>query len=586
MALSLALALVTLVLRQQDQGDPELSPNGRTHYLGRKIAHTMHWSGADWLMRATREDEENGVRLRQWLAVRKAQSVCDLGCGNGYHTLPLAEAVGAEGEVFAIDLQPEMLELLKERLEERALDNVVRIEATVDDPKLPKESCDLVLMVDVYHELSHPVRVMRHLREALKPGGRVVLVEFRAEDPKVPIHEEHKMTKAQVVRELAAAGFAMTDSFDGLPWQHAMAFTPVEKDVRLAPRQVLRGFLTALAAGDPSIVAPFCAEQVALEDLPPLPADARFEMHAGPRGRLIAELSAHDGSPLRAGRSEVELTVDTEGRWSIAAVSAPGTFESPHGENRDFVVMQTALAGDSLAARAALAAEIGFDGLAWDLDQLADARALCESAGGDLVSAYAVLDLTQDADAALAPIRGAMRTLEGGPGMIWLALQQPGTRPSDATRDDKALAVLPALLRDADATGVEIALYPHSGFWLETTDDAKRLCTKLPHLRLGVCFNLCHFLRTSDETDPTPLLGRCGSRLFAVTVNGADLDGQDWRTLIRPLDEGDFDLRHFLATLDTLHFAGPVGLQGFGITTPARTHLARSMTAWRAVQHR
>ena len=143
-----------------------------------------------------------------------------------------------------------------------------------------------------------------------------------------------------------------------------------------------------------------------------------------------------------------------------------------------------------------------------------------------------------------------------------------------------------ALLRDADATGVEIALYPHHGFWLETVDDALRLCARLDHPRLGVCFNVCHFLRTGGGRDPAPALRSCGGRLFAVTVNGADLDGTDWRTLIRPLGEGTFELRGLLTTLDALGFSGPVGLQGFGLDRPAREHLTQSMAAWRAAQKR
>jgi sugar phosphate isomerase/epimerase len=171
-----------------------------------------------------------------------------------------------------------------------------------------------------------------------------------------------------------------------------------------------------------------------------------------------------------------------------------------------------------------------------------------------------------------------MQALAGGPGMLWLALQQGGKPTSDPAGDDAAATALAALLGHADATGVEIALYPHHGFWLETAEDALRLCARLDHARLGVCFNLCHFLRTG-QTDPGPLLARCGRRLFAVTVNGADVAGRDWPTLIRPLGDGDFDLRGLLATLDKLGFDGPVGLQAFGIDRPPREHLGRSMAA-------
>ena len=223
--LSLALCLPAQRPQQQPD-DPEATAVGRTTYLGREVAHTMHWAGAGWLMRQTREEEENGVALRTWLAVEEGQALCDLGCGNGYHTLPLAQAVGPAGRMFAVDLQPQMLVMLEQRTKDAQLDNVQFVEATVDDPKLPKRSCDLVLMVDVYHELSHPVRVIRRVREALKPGGEVVLVEFRAEDPEVPIKPEHMMSKAQVIREMASHGFALSRETNDLPWQHAMAFTP------------------------------------------------------------------------------------------------------------------------------------------------------------------------------------------------------------------------------------------------------------------------------------------------------------------------------------------------------------------------
>lgn len=583
-----AIALVALLAAPQAQADPEQHAAGRTHYLGRAIAQTMHWQGAPWLLRATREDEENGTLLRRWLAVQSGQRVCDLGCGNGYHTLPLAKAVGKDGKVFAVDLQPEMLTLLRQRAEASDLANVTLIEATVDDPKLPPASCDLVLLVDVYHELSHPVRVMTRVREALRPGGRVVLVEFRAEDPAVPIKPEHTMTKAQVVREMAAHGFAQVDAFEDLPWQHAMAFA-VAADVgpRCAPREVLRGLLAAVAGKDARVVAPYLKAPLKPDDLPALPHDLRrAKLHAGADGRVVAALVGE--------RDEVVLARDDEGRWSVEAVRAPQPFARAHGGERVFVAMQTATGrgrdGSSIDAQAELARGLGFDGLAWDLGDLAETRRACETRDGDLVSAYGVLDVgtegETDLDQRLAPFRAAMQALAGGPGMLWLGLRQTGVGLRDAVGDDAAAQILATLLRDADATGVELALYPHHGFWLETADDALRLCDRLDHPRLGLCFNLCHFLRCSDATDPAPLLARCRPRLLAVTVNGADLAGDDWRTLIRPLGEGSFDLRGFLAKLDAIGFDGPVGLQAFGINRPPREHLAASMAAWRTAHAR
>ena len=586
MLLPLGVSLLALLSHPQSQIDPEQSPAGRARYLGREVAHTMHWRGATWLLRATREDEENGEFLRRWLAVQTGQTVCDLGCGNGYHTLPLAKVVGSAGRVFAVDLQPEMLTLLQKRLNDAHLSNVTLVEATVDDPKLPPASCDLVLMVDVYHELSHPVRVMARLQRALKPDGRVVLVEFRAEDPAVPIKAEHKMTKAQIVRELAAGGFGLVDAFDGLPWQHAMAFAPLAAGPRLAPRELLRNFLMAAGSGDSGVIAPFLVAGLSPEDLPPLAGDLRAELRAGPDGRLLATLCTAAGDPLPHDRDEVVLACDGDGRWSVEAVRRRQAFVHVHGARRPFVAMQTATGGGPLDDRTELVCELGFDGLAWDLDQLAGVRRACESRGTDLISAYAVLDLGDGFAERLAPVRAALQAMEGGPGMVWLALQHAGSRARDVAGDDVAVQALTELLRDADAAGIEIALYPHSGFWLETVDDALRLCARIDHPRLGVCFNLCHFLRNGDDPDAAPLLRRCGERLFAVTVNGADLDGSDWHTLIRPLGEGTFDLTAFLTILDELGFVGPVGLQGFGIERPAREHLAQSMKAWRAAQAR
>ena len=571
------LAIASLLLANllpQGGNDPEQTPAGRTVYLGREIAHTMHWTGAPWLLRATREDEENGALLREWLAVQPGQSVCDLGCGNGYHTLPLAASVGAKGKVYAVDLQPQMLQLLAKRATQQRLGNLEPIEATVDDPKLPPASCDLVLLVDVYHELSHPVRVMGHVRNALRPGGRVVLVEFRAEDPAVPIKPEHTMSKAQVVREMAEHGFALAAQFDGLPWQHAMAFTEAPPEARLAPRQLVRAFVAAASVGDERVLVPFTSAAVDVRQL----ADPRhIELRAGPAGRVLATL-ATDAPPSPDVRDEIVLEREEAGRWSVVALRA----RTP---TRGFYAMHTGTGGGALDAQAELVHELGFAGLAWDLEQLAAARRACEQRGSDLVSAYAVLDPGDGLEQRLVPLREALRDLEGGPGMLWLALRQPGVAARDAKGDAAAIAALQSLLRDAETTGVEIALYPHHGFWLETTVHAQQLCERLQHPRLGLCFNLCHFLRTREaDGDATAALRSCRSHLFAVTLHGADRQGSDWRTLIRPLGDGDFDVGALLATLDAIGFAGPIGLQGFGIDRPAREHLTASMAAGRRLQ--
>jgi SAM-dependent methyltransferase/dienelactone hydrolase len=199
-------------------------PVARTEYLGRRIAQTMHWSGAEWLLRETREEEEHVARFLEALAVQPGWTVADVGCGNGFHTLRLAEAVGPEGRVLAVDIQPRMLDLLLDRTEQAGLDNVRPILGAPHDPWLPPRSCDLVLMADVYHELAHPEAMLAALREALRPGGRLALLEFRAEDPDVPIKPLHRMARAQVRTELEANGFVEVASFDELPWQHLLWF--------------------------------------------------------------------------------------------------------------------------------------------------------------------------------------------------------------------------------------------------------------------------------------------------------------------------------------------------------------------------
>ncbi len=263
-SLFLWIALAGLALPAHGQADdPERTSEGRTSYLGRSIARTMHWTGADWLLRETREREENGDLLHGWLRIREGQTVCDFGCGNGYHTLPLARAVGAKGLVYAVDVQLPMLAMLRERLGEAGVDNVKLIEASIDDPKVPPASCDLVLMVDVYHELTHPVSVLARVRRALKPSGRLVVVEFRAEDEDVPIQRVHRMSKAQIVREMAAGGFRWTRGYDGLPWQHAMTFTVA--DPIAEEQEVAHAFWRAVRAGDAPAAGGFLAPRVSTD---------------------------------------------------------------------------------------------------------------------------------------------------------------------------------------------------------------------------------------------------------------------------------------------------------------------------------
>ncbi len=213
-------ALVSVAVADDD----ETLPPPREEYKGRRIAQTMHWTGAEWLLRETREDEENPAKLLAWLDLEPGQTVCDLGCGNGYHALRIAKIVGPKGRVIGVDIQKEMLTLLAERAKAAGVDNVEPVLGGVADPNLEAGSCDVILMVDVYHELSYPERILKRIREALEPRGRLVLVEFRAEDPEVPIKKLHKMSKAQILKELVPNGFRLDGELDDLPWQHAMAF--------------------------------------------------------------------------------------------------------------------------------------------------------------------------------------------------------------------------------------------------------------------------------------------------------------------------------------------------------------------------
>jgi SAM-dependent methyltransferase len=204
--------------------DPNFVPPALTHYRGREIAQTMHYTGAGWLTREERQQEEDCDTMVSALGVKPGDVVCDMGCGNGFYTLKLAGIVGESGRVIAVDIQREMLGLLEERAQQEKVENIEPILGTVVDPKLPQGETDLVLLVDVYHEFSHPEQMLAAIRKSLKPDGRVALVEFRAEDPLVPIKPLHKMSKEQIMREFPPNGFKLVAEFDELPWQHVMFF--------------------------------------------------------------------------------------------------------------------------------------------------------------------------------------------------------------------------------------------------------------------------------------------------------------------------------------------------------------------------
>ena len=192
---------------------------------GRVYAQTMSVQGAPWLDRREREDEENPDLAIRLLRIRKGATVADIGAGSGYISIRMAKTVGPMGKVYASDIQQGMLELLQQNVSKAKLDNVIPVLGAIDDPKLPADSLDLAIMVDVYHEFSEPQKMLQRIREALKADGRLVLLEYRAEDATVPILPDHKMTKAQVKQEVEHEGFRQSRVYDDLPWQHLFIFT-------------------------------------------------------------------------------------------------------------------------------------------------------------------------------------------------------------------------------------------------------------------------------------------------------------------------------------------------------------------------
>ena len=208
---------------QKEQYD-KVGPPPLFEYCERQIARTMHWQGAPWLMRKVREEEERTSEMVKELKLKPGMSVADIGSGNGYHTLMMAQIIGNKGTAYAVDIQPEMLRMLEKRADKSGMKNIKSIENRYWDTDLPDSSIDFAFMADVYHEFSHPEQMLSSIRRALKPQGIVTLLEFREEDPKVPIKPEHKMSKEQVIKEMRKNGFKLSRSYDKLPWQHLLFF--------------------------------------------------------------------------------------------------------------------------------------------------------------------------------------------------------------------------------------------------------------------------------------------------------------------------------------------------------------------------
>jgi FkbM family methyltransferase len=199
-------------------------PNGiNKWYMGRQIAQVMSHFGIGWLEREEREQEEKTAQLMKNLAVQPGQVIADIGAGSGYHSSLLSKMVG-NGKVYAVDVEPEMIAFLNERIKREGKKNIIPVLSTEKTVSLPANSMDMMLLVDVYHEFSFPYEMAISMLEALKPGGKLVLVEFRAEDPNVPIKTIHKMSQQQAVKEFKAAGFTFEKNISNLPWQHCLIF--------------------------------------------------------------------------------------------------------------------------------------------------------------------------------------------------------------------------------------------------------------------------------------------------------------------------------------------------------------------------
>jgi SAM-dependent methyltransferase len=193
-------------------------------YMAREIAQVMGHQAADWLERPEREGEERPNLALPALKLKPGDAVADIGAGSGYYTRRLAKVVGGKGVVYAVDIQQEMLDLLTNKMAEANIHNVKAVLGDVKDPKLPAGSVDLALLVDVYHEFDYPYEMIHAICASLKPGGRIAFIEFRGEDPKVPIKLLHKMTELQVRKEMSVQPLEWVETSEVLPWQHIIIF--------------------------------------------------------------------------------------------------------------------------------------------------------------------------------------------------------------------------------------------------------------------------------------------------------------------------------------------------------------------------
>src|SRR4051794_2449277 len=228
----IALFLVIVITPAMAQDAPrryetraEHDPNGSgKFYMGREIALVMGHEAAGWLDRPEREKEEQPAKLLDILQLKPDEVVADIGAGSGYYSFRLAPKLTGKGKVLAVDIQPEMLALVRKKAKDAGVTNVEPVMGTVSDPKLPAAGVDTILMVDVYHEFSHPYEMTEAMVKALKPGGRLIFVEFRLEDPKVPIKVVHRMSEKQVIKEMEPHALRHVQTLGDLPWQHVIIF--------------------------------------------------------------------------------------------------------------------------------------------------------------------------------------------------------------------------------------------------------------------------------------------------------------------------------------------------------------------------
>jgi len=208
------------------QSGPRTTGTGK-YYQGREISFVMGHQGAQWLNRPGRVQEEMPDLVVENMGLTATDVVADIGAGTGYFSFRIAKLV-PQGKVMAVDIQPEMLQMIETRKTAESVSNIEGVRGEVDDPNLPPNSINAAIMVDAYHEFSHPYEMIKGLYDALKPGGRIFLLEYRGEDDSVPIRPLHKMTEEQVVREMSVFNLEWTETLDFLPWQHMMVFTKVE----------------------------------------------------------------------------------------------------------------------------------------------------------------------------------------------------------------------------------------------------------------------------------------------------------------------------------------------------------------------